>query len=236
MNVIPDYIEPLVAYRAWSVSPSGALSALHHSAIWPERKPMEATCKDVGPDMPLKVFANQAPDGLACGHAYRAAMRPPVYTVPHKGCVCGIYAHKDGTGSYIKTAQATANRAWGEVYIWGKVLDHEHGYRAQFAYPKLISTNSPYAAQIEAKYGVPCVFEQPVPISEGDESSGGFVGLGPFQLASTSVASANLWGSLQFSTSGLTVPSSLVPGTVVQVQPRTTKRRGLGALWGGIIP
>jgi hypothetical protein len=24
----------------------------------------------------------------------------------------------------------------GEVYLWGKIIEHEHGYKAQYAYPK----------------------------------------------------------------------------------------------------
>lgn len=171
MSAVPDYCEPLVAYRAWGVKSDGTLYALHHATEWPAKQPMVGTCSKHNPDYPMMAFSNTAPDGLACGHAYRAAMRPPELIVPVPGCACGIYAHKNPDGDYIRTAQATANRAWGEVHIWGRVLEHAQGYRAQFAYPKLLSTNSPHAALIEAKYGVPCVFEQPVPVTEVDDDS-----------------------------------------------------------------
>ena len=52
-------------------------------------------------------------------------------------CTCGIYCYK--TRAQVETLenQPTENtHVYGEVYLWGRVVEHEHGYRAQFAYPK----------------------------------------------------------------------------------------------------
>jgi hypothetical protein len=45
----------------------------------------------------------------------------------------------------------------GTVNIWGKVIEHETGYRAQYIYPKeLIARTPTVAALLEKTYGVPC--------------------------------------------------------------------------------
>lgn len=52
-------------------------------------------------------------------------------------CTCGIYCYK--TRAQVETLenQPTENtHVYGEVYLWGRVVEHEHGYRAQYAYPK----------------------------------------------------------------------------------------------------
>lgn len=51
---------------------------------------------------------------------------------PHDNCTCGIYALKTSGLPF----QMTGMGVTGEVYLWGKVIDCEAGYRAQFAYPK----------------------------------------------------------------------------------------------------
>lgn len=48
---------------------------------------------------------------------------------------------------------------FGSVYLWGRVIEHEHGYRAEFAYPKELfvspKTDPLKIMQIEHNYGVP---------------------------------------------------------------------------------
>ena len=41
----------------------------------------------------------------------------------------GIYAYKDAT------ALLGFGNVQGEVWLWGRVEEHEHGYRAEYAYP-----------------------------------------------------------------------------------------------------
>lgn len=80
---------------------------------------------------------------------------------PELSCGCGIYAAKMGRQDYAKQFVTQRESAWGEVYLWGKVQDYSEGYRAEFAYPKSLSTNSPWADLIEQNYGVPCAFVAP---------------------------------------------------------------------------
>jgi DNA-binding CsgD family transcriptional regulator len=52
------------------------------------------------------------------------------HQAPQADCTCGIYA--------VKTAEQrmSSGGIFGEVYLWGTVVEHERGWRAQFAYPK----------------------------------------------------------------------------------------------------
>ena len=49
---------------------------------------------------------------------------------------CGIYAIKDSRGFRTPiTATFVKPIAYGRVSLWGRIVEHKHGYRAQFAYP-----------------------------------------------------------------------------------------------------
>ncbi len=51
------------------------------------------------------------------------------HIAPDPDCCCGIYAYKeprfDGTYGFIL----------GKVHLWGRLVEAQHGYRAQYAYP-----------------------------------------------------------------------------------------------------
>ena len=51
---------------------------------------------------------------------------------PHWSCTCGLYAAKDSTCS--------VGTVIGSVRLWGKYVEHETGWRAQYAYPKCLSS------------------------------------------------------------------------------------------------
>ena len=53
---------------------------------------------------------------------------------PHKGCECGIYAAK--SPEQLKGMEHVDPLISGEVNLWGTVVEHEFGWRAQYAYPK----------------------------------------------------------------------------------------------------
>jgi hypothetical protein len=110
---IPDYISPVVAYRVWRWNATG-LKSLNGEQWLPDR-PVEARCR-VAP---------------AVGHV---RVMDKANEVPNRNCTCGIYAAKNienlrqlGYGGY---------GVCGEVYLWGTVVEHTFGWRAQFAYPK----------------------------------------------------------------------------------------------------
>lgn len=53
---------------------------------------------------------------------------------PQSDCTCGIYASKGL--DHLSRLGYTGNRIHGEVFLWGTVIEHEEGWRAQFAYPR----------------------------------------------------------------------------------------------------
>lgn len=64
--------------------------------------------------------------------------------VPKPGCSCGFYAQPTLEGvpvsSLLPTPQGQIELPMiyvaGSIRIWGKVVEAEHGWRAQFAYPE----------------------------------------------------------------------------------------------------
>ena len=53
---------------------------------------------------------------------------------PQTDCTCGVYAAK--TIEHLHQCGYKKFGIHGEVYLWGTVVEHERGWRAQFAYPK----------------------------------------------------------------------------------------------------
>ncbi len=58
--------------------------------------------------------------------------RPGEHASPDAGCACGLYAMKapDDLGSIDRIPGVI-----GTVSLWGRVVEHADGFRAQFAYP-----------------------------------------------------------------------------------------------------
>ena len=51
-------------------------------------------------------------------------------------CSCGIYAAKNL--KQLRSIGYADTGVHGEVYLWGKIVEHRLGWRAHFAYPKSI--------------------------------------------------------------------------------------------------
>jgi len=56
------------------------------------------------------------------------------HEIPEARCTCGIYASK--SLSHLRRLGYMENRVHGEVNLWGTVVEHQDGWRAQFAYPR----------------------------------------------------------------------------------------------------
>jgi len=110
---IPDYISPVVAYRVWRWDGTG-LKSLNGEQWFPDQ-PLEARC-------------HIAP---AARHirAVKSASE-----VPDRNCTCGVYAAKNI--DHLRQLEYADRGICGEVYLWGTVVEHSLGWRAQFAYPK----------------------------------------------------------------------------------------------------
>lgn len=113
---IPDLISPIVGYRAWHWDDSGLRSFMGEP--WLSMQPLEAQCRASGGREQVR---------LESGHK--------VHGIPLVECSCGIYATK--SLNHLQQTQYYCSRSTvhGEVYLWGSVVEHELGWRAQFAYP-----------------------------------------------------------------------------------------------------
>jgi hypothetical protein len=116
---IPDYVSPIVAYRVWRLGRSG-LTSLSRGERWPTGHALTARCNRVA--------------GLCVGSHNNG------HQAPQESCTCGIYAVKSlgqlRRMRYAAFAICREPYLWGEVYLWGVVVEHKLGWRAQFAYPK----------------------------------------------------------------------------------------------------
>jgi hypothetical protein len=123
---IPDYIEPITAWRVFAVLPSSE-------------------------GLPCLAALTSAIMRYAKGQYYRAlCMRrlQDVHEPPQQDCTCGFYSSKTCATSAdlmeywnrnnISLAWSwvdgpyIASYALGKVEIWGEVVEHEEGYRSQF--------------------------------------------------------------------------------------------------------
>ena len=114
---IPDYISPIVGYRVWKWENTGLKSLCGER--WHPGQSLAARCRAstvVGP------IAGRA-------EAVHDAHEPP-----QTNCTCGVYAAK--TFHHLCSVGYAKCGIHGEVYLWGTVVEHELGWRAQFAYPK----------------------------------------------------------------------------------------------------
>ena len=69
------------------------------------------------------------PDRALASKCPRADHEPPT-----DDCSCGVYAAKNY--QHLRKIADIKCRVHGEVYLWGTVVEHKLGYRAQYAYPK----------------------------------------------------------------------------------------------------
>lgn len=144
------YPEAILAWRLWQVRRHGEEYRLEsftwHHVSWPPLRRLEATCP-----------------------AHRAA-------APARGHECGIYAFKTRelaeellrryTGvrhrygrHYDELPPAAPGRpiAVGRVSLWGRILERDRGFRAQYAYPYelfVVGGDDMIARDLRARYAI----------------------------------------------------------------------------------
>jgi hypothetical protein len=151
---IPDYISPVVAYRVWRWNGTGLQSL--NGEPWLPGRPLAAGCR-------------AAAGGRIVGHAKAAH---GTHDLPHSDCTCGVYAAKNL--EHLRQFGYEGRGIHGEVYLWGTVVEHKLGWRAQFAYPKslfLPPDAIPFTLkEIDARLGTLIAFGTDIFLLGGHES------------------------------------------------------------------
>ena len=132
------YLEPILGWRAWKVE-HGRLYSTVFGTLWPERHRLEATCGLGG---------RSSPGGLR-----------GVHEAPSAGCQCGIYALMAPEDAEYLARQITPPDvpAVGRVSLWGRVIETERGYRAQYAYVydvMLVGVTGEEAQTVRNRYAI----------------------------------------------------------------------------------
>jgi hypothetical protein len=149
--------ECFVGYRMWPLKrtyPAGYLLTAANSqfdgTVTPNQK-LTAGCKKHVYDGGHYITAWN-------GISPSSSASEPTHEAPAAGCLCGIYAYKNA----VQLDHSDKPYAAGEVYLWGRIIEHETGYRAEFAYPKRLTIvdggaqASRIADALSLAYGVPC--------------------------------------------------------------------------------
>jgi hypothetical protein len=125
---VPDMVgEPIKAWRIWFVVPENKtsgelrLQSIVYGKLWEPKKIQKAHCHGI--------------------------MVPTHHEAPEEGHSCGIYAVKthEEVDKYYRDPAYKARTNWmeiwrvvGQVAMWGKIVEGDRGYRAQYAYPTKI--------------------------------------------------------------------------------------------------
>lgn len=117
-------ITAIIGWRRWLVTMFGSQLFSNNGTPWEPFQRLTADC--------AKRYACQ---GYTCG--------------------CGIYAYKTRElAEKGDNAPSAITHIWGEVWLWGRIIECEHGFRAQFAYPKALVDTGSIAQQVAIAYGV----------------------------------------------------------------------------------
>jgi hypothetical protein len=147
---IPDAIEPIVGWRYWRLGGDGRLRSLTgRQHVWKPGQAIEATCRFVEADPRDRRLQ------LVPGYGARP------HTSPGTDCTCGLYASRNLERLRGQILFGLRRMVVGEVSLWGSVIPGQHGYRAQYAYPKRlcvferVADADPAVVLALADYGVP---------------------------------------------------------------------------------
>ena len=132
-------VGPLRAYRCWRVEWQDGrpvLGSLFHSTVWPADGPLRAKCE-------------QRSGSLAGWIRRRFSRKVDGHPAPAWGCECGIYAmsrledEEDLKVSPHISQRGPMDRVMrvaGVAQLWGRVVQHDRGYRAEYAQPLRLLT------------------------------------------------------------------------------------------------
>ena len=132
----PDFIEPVIGYRAWRVAHDARLRAWTAATNW-------------------SPGVNRA----RCHAARLGVGRRRRHAAPDPDCMCGLYALND-----FRDARLAAGDVRGAIAAWGSVEVHRTGFRAEFACVVALAVDEAadparqWLGEVVARrYGVPLV-------------------------------------------------------------------------------
>lgn len=141
--------EPIVGWRAWRV-----INYERHGGLT-EPRLQSLTGREKWEPM-TRLEGHCVPNKASFG--YTDAPRV-AHEAPWPNCLCGVWATRERVDSEREMLQGGSGLyAMGEVYLWGRVLEFERGWRARYAYPKsliLLGGDEAKADELRRLYGVP---------------------------------------------------------------------------------
>lgn len=176
LTLVPDRITPIVGWRVWQVvgvHGKKRLASQHVTPsawrdrssvgrfVWTPGKALRAVC-----EVPKHRHAT-----CSC----------PIEPAPAASCSCGFYVAR--SLDLLPEDYLRKRKRWedpyvvGRVALWGKVIEHEDGWRGEYAYPQAIYLE-PEDAELRADlevYGVPILSATNLPeagrkvTKEGDD-------------------------------------------------------------------
>jgi hypothetical protein len=145
--------EPVVGWRLWQVRPHADGHRLEsftaHHVTWPCGRRLEAGCAVHGTDAPAREHE--------CGiYAFRTHELAEELLRRYVG-IRQRYGRDDELPPPPRPARPIA---LGRVSLWGRILEREHGFRAQYAYPYeviLLGGDDAIARELRRLYAVDVV-------------------------------------------------------------------------------
>ena len=142
-SATPLVVGPLRGYRYWHAKWDGGqpvLRSLYHTTIWPAQGPLHASCeKRLGTVVAWmrRLFTSQPEE---------------THRAPSGTCECGIYALTNfeaiERGELLPQACHPSLDVYvlGAVLLWGRVVQHGQGYRAEYGRPLRLLTTPPLSS------------------------------------------------------------------------------------------
>lgn len=142
----------VMGWRFFQVANKGALMS-HNSEIWPPNEPLEAVCRMGWAGHHLTINGEPKPFVVedVANWTTLSDKNVTVEGVPGEKCTCGIYSYKDpdlawtyqsSPGQFLHTKFF---KAFAVIECWGVVIEHELGWRAQFAQVRAVAMVNPNA-------------------------------------------------------------------------------------------
>jgi hypothetical protein len=135
--------EPIEGWRTWNLSADRPAGPLLHP---------------VGPG--VDAWRPGHPPRARCGATPFLSLIRPTHEAPDPNCTCGIYAARSLEEIERPRPAWPPPPVVGTVTLWGRIMEHERGWRAAFAYPSRLRLVCAMCAWFEPGPGTPAVVHE----------------------------------------------------------------------------